>query len=185
MFGRILVALDGLEKNSMVVDAAIKLAKVMNAELRCCHAISLSESDFPGYYPLGRTNISNAFDVGFVVSEVEYEAVLKNYAKERQNFEQRHLNFLREITQDAITSGISTDYCLVYGDPGKQICQIASEWQADTIVIGRRGYLGLKELWLGSVSNYVLHHAACTVLVIQGEEATKLKPDTAMDLSHV
>jgi nucleotide-binding universal stress UspA family protein len=82
-----------------------------------------------------------------------------NYAKEQQNFEQRHLDFLREMTQNSIASGISTDHCLVYGDPEKQICQIANEWQADTIVIGRRGYLGLKELWLGSVSNYVLHHA--------------------------
>jgi nucleotide-binding universal stress UspA family protein len=167
MFDRILVALDGLEKNSVVVDAAIKLAKVMNAELRCCHAITLSESDFPAHYPLGRTNISNALDVGFVVSEVEYEEALKNYAKERQDFEKRHLHCLQAITQTAITSGISTDCCLVYGDPGKQICQIASDWQADTIVIGRRGYLGLKELWLGSVSNYVLHHAPCTVLVVQ------------------
>jgi nucleotide-binding universal stress UspA family protein len=33
MFDRILVALDGLEKNSAVVEAGIKLAKMINAKI--------------------------------------------------------------------------------------------------------------------------------------------------------
>ncbi len=40
---------------------------------------------------------------------------------------------------------------------------------ADLIVVGRRGRSGLSELILGSASNYVLHHAPCSVLTLQGK----------------
>jgi len=36
------------------------------------------------------------------------------------------------------------------------------------IMIGRHGRTGLAEFFLGSVSNYVMHHAPCSVLTIQG-----------------
>jgi len=32
------------------------------------------------------------------------------------------------------------------------------------------GRTGLRELFLGSVSNYVLHHAPCSVMVVHPEE---------------
>jgi nucleotide-binding universal stress UspA family protein len=178
MFDRILVALDESEQSRGVVDAAIQLAQAMNAELRCCHVITAMELDFSTYL-LALTNASSVLDAS------ADKSVLQSYAKDRQDFEARQLTRLRSMTQDAVTAGMQVDHCLAHGDPGKQLCQMADQWKADTIVIGRRGCLGLKEVWLGSVSNYVLHHAACTVLVIQGEEATKPKPDTAMDLSHV
>ena len=54
------------------------------------------------------------------------------------------------------------------GDPGPVICSVAQTWGADLILMGRRGLSGLGELVLGSASNYVLHHAACSVLVMQG-----------------
>jgi nucleotide-binding universal stress UspA family protein len=44
----------------------------------------------------------------------------------------------------------------------------AQIWHADLIVMGRRGVSGMHELFLGSVSNYVTHHAPCSVLVVQG-----------------
>ncbi|NEO65320.1 MAG: universal stress protein, partial [Moorea sp. SIO4G2] len=46
------------------------------------------------------------------------------------------------------------------------------------IVLGRRGLGGLKEMVLGSVSNYVVHHAPCSVLVVQGVATPSLELTT-------
>ncbi len=35
--------------------------------------------------------------------------------------------------------------------------------------MGSRGLKGLKEMFLGSVSNYVTHHAPCSVLIVRTE----------------
>ncbi|WP_442949349.1 universal stress protein [Nostoc sp.] len=42
-------------------------------------------------------------------------------------------------------------------------------WGADLIVLGRRGLKGFAELLAGSVSNHVVHHSPCSVLVVQGQ----------------
>ena len=62
------------------------------------------------------------------------------------------------------------------------ICNAAISWQADLIIMGRRGRTGLSELFLGSVSNYVLHHAPCAVLVVQHSVNVNLSEEAqAMD----
>ena len=51
------------------------------------------------------------------------------------------------------------------GDPATAILDVAEKESADLIVMGTRG-LGTAERWLiGSVSDKVLHHAHCSVLV--------------------
>ncbi len=50
------------------------------------------------------------------------------------------------------------------GHVGSELVDIAAS--ADQLVLGCRGYGGLKSLMLGSVSTYVLHHAPCPVTVI-------------------
>jgi nucleotide-binding universal stress UspA family protein len=63
--------------------------------------------------------------------------------------------------------GVKGEYRQIYGHAAKTICKVAREENIDLIVIGRRGRSGLGELFLGSVSNYVLHHAPCSVLIVQ------------------
>ncbi|MEL6910326.1 MAG: universal stress protein [Cyanobacteria bacterium J06629_2] len=63
------------------------------------------------------------------------------------------------------------------GQLSSTICEFAHSCQADVIAIGRRGHSGLQEMFLGSVSNYVVHHAPCSILLVQTpilEESTSL-----------
>jgi nucleotide-binding universal stress UspA family protein len=62
--------------------------------------------------------------------------------------------------------GIKTEFTQIPGNPGQTIKKIAQNWDADLIVMGSRGRTGLSELVLGSVSNYVMHHAPCSVLIV-------------------
>jgi nucleotide-binding universal stress UspA family protein len=52
------------------------------------------------------------------------------------------------------------------GDPAEQICAVAEEINADLIVVGNKGMIGVRRV-LGSVPNSVAHHAPCSVLIVQ------------------
>ena len=60
---------------------------------------------------------------------------------------------------------------LLEGAPGAAICDAATELRADVIVMGSRGRGGLRRAVLGSVSDHVIRHAPCPVLI------TNVHPD--------
>lgn len=49
--------------------------------------------------------------------------------------------------------------------PGEGICKIAKEVNADLIITGTRGMGSVRRTLLGSVSDYILHHAHVPVIV--------------------
>jgi nucleotide-binding universal stress UspA family protein len=53
------------------------------------------------------------------------------------------------------------------GSPPRVIVETAENWEADLIVIGSHGYGFWSRVMLGSVSNSVMHHAPCSVLVVR------------------
>ena len=54
---------------------------------------------------------------------------------------------------------------VVRGDPGGALCDLAEEIDAHAIVMGSRGRGGIKRAFLGSVSDHVIRHAPCPVIV--------------------
>lgn len=64
-------------------------------------------------------------------------------------------------------NGIMFENKLVFGDPGYTIVKFAKDKKFDVIVIGARGRGALKEVFFGSVSNYVLHKTSLPILVIK------------------
>ena len=55
----------------------------------------------------------------------------------------------------------------LFGSPDSRIVETAEEMHADMIVLGSHGYKRWERLLLGSVSNSVVHHAHCSVLVVR------------------
>jgi nucleotide-binding universal stress UspA family protein len=60
---------------------------------------------------------------------------------------------------------------VLFGDPGSQIVNFATNCNADLIVIPSHGYHGVKRLVLGSVAERVIRHAECSVLVLRRSDA--------------
>ncbi len=54
---------------------------------------------------------------------------------------------------------------VVSGSPARAVVEMAEKWGADLIVVGSHGYGFWKRAYLGSVSNSVVQHAPCSVLV--------------------
>lgn len=156
MFHKILVAVDTSEIGKQVFGTAITLAKATGASVMLLHVLSSEEEGSP-YMPIIFSGMGYAGG----------DKIIENYRQEWEAFAQQGLELLKSLQEEATQAGVQAEYTQRPGTPGKTICDFAQTWEADTIVIGRKGHSGMSELILGSVSNYVLHHATCLVLVVQ------------------
>ncbi|MDJ0696795.1 universal stress protein [Mastigocoleus sp. MO_188.B34] len=158
MFKKILVALDSSSMNKLVFSQGLSLAKQNQANLMLLHVLSSEEKDSPMSLP---PELGGPY--GSTVSEVSLETWLQQWKK----YESQCLKQLQKFTVEARNSGVDTEFRQITGSPGQMICDLAWNWKADLILVGNRGRSGLGELLLGSVSNYVLHHALCSVLTVK------------------
>jgi nucleotide-binding universal stress UspA family protein len=155
MFQKILVAIDDTKSSRAIFEEALILAKANQSELMLIHVLTLLNNLYAGNALIGIP-----------------ESAMRIYAQRSENREQAGLEHLRLLEAEATAAGIPTEFTQNVGDPGKMICEVAEIWNASLIVIGRRGLNGFSELLSGSTSNYVLHHAPCSVLTIQGPSIT-------------
>lgn len=56
---------------------------------------------------------------------------------------------------------------ILIGSPENKIVEAANLMKADLVIVGSHGYNRLERILLGSVSDAVVHHAPCSVLVIR------------------
>jgi nucleotide-binding universal stress UspA family protein len=153
MFNRILVAMDGSETGDRVFAEAVSLAKVSQARLMLMHVFLLSDAE--------HINLSEHSSI--YLSETEPDTQKKELLEKAK---QQCLERLRMRHRDVTLSGINADVGLLEGDPGQQICEAARKWGADLILMGHRGLTGQDEKVMVSASNYVLHHAPCSMHIV-------------------
>jgi nucleotide-binding universal stress UspA family protein len=67
----------------------------------------------------------------------------------------------------AALSGTDVAKRVEIGDPANTICRVGEELDVDVIVLGSHGRTGLSRLFMGSVSEHVVRHATCPVLVVR------------------
>lgn len=72
---------------------------------------------------------------------------------------------LLEIVERARARGVESTFLLWTGEPGDGIIAAAEAENADLIVVGTRGLARAGRWLLGSVSDHVVHHAVCPVMV--------------------
>ena len=76
--------------------------------------------------------------------------------KVRADYKSESAKILERCKDMANKNGINIHTVLIEGDPASKI-----------IIIGSRGMGQFKEMILGSISNKVLHHAKCSVMVVR------------------
>lgn len=166
MFTRILVALDNSPHRQDVFDQALSLAKATQASLMLVHVLSAYEEGSPGI-PI------RSYQAYYPVLE---DSTWRLYQKRWEEFEAQGIAQLKAEIDLALAAGVVAEFTQANGEPAATICGVANSWQADLIVVGSHGRRGLSELLLGSVSNYVMHHATCSVLVAHSNQR---QPTTA------
>lgn len=172
-FQRILVALDRHSSLAEdVLNQAADLAQAQSAQvllMHCLDAASLSAlNPVPTYAPTANP-VSPAYPVaGMGLQPVAAPQPLdpEQVPSQQQEFEAID-QWLGQRQTQLRDRSIQVEVERCFGQPSHEICDLAKRWNADLVVIGRRGHSGLTEALMGSVSNHVVHHAPCAVLVVQ------------------
>ena len=173
MFHKILVALDDSDTSEQVFQKALSLAKASEASLLLMHVLSPLDKSYPD--PTIYSGVSTYY-------APLYQELLKRWQEKLSEYEEQQLEKLRSLAAVGEAAKVKIEFTQNMGEPGRTICAIACNWGADLIIVGRRGHSGVRELVLGSVSNYVMHHAPCSVLIAQNSvtEVETLQQDTLM-----
>ena len=134
----ILVPLDGSSNSFRGLDIAINLA-------RQCHA-----------------TITGLYVVGITKPRIDEpitspEKIFLEYAQK----------IMKKAKLKAAKQGILFFDRVSYGDEEKRIVDFAEKKDFDLIVIGSRGMGAIKEFFLGSTSNYVMHKSKKPVLIVK------------------
>jgi nucleotide-binding universal stress UspA family protein len=139
-FKNILVPLDGSKNSIRGLNLAIGLARQCQAKIT-------------GIYVIQRPP-----HVAFRAPRSIYpEKHLLKDAESTMEFAKRH----------AAQNGILLEQKITFGDPGYTIVKFAKDKKFDIIVMGARGRGALKEVFFGSVSNYVLHKSIIPILIVK------------------
>jgi nucleotide-binding universal stress UspA family protein len=143
---RILLATDGSPHAELAAMKAVELAKSTNARL---HAVAV-----------GRTFPAAVYDV-------YTEAGREDLRREAQEILDEQVRKIEEAGGTVAIAHLKMDE-----RRDEAIVHLAEEIDADLIVIGSRGYGGLKRALLGNVADSVVRHAYCPVLVVRPTEGT-------------
>jgi nucleotide-binding universal stress UspA family protein len=71
------------------------------------------------------------------------------------------------VVRNARSAGVTAEFLVWEGDPGGSIAAAAEAEGADLVVVGTRGRSAAGRMLLGSVSDHVVRHASCPVLVVR------------------
>ena len=157
MFQKILVALDHSDSSNVVFEQALSVASTNQSNFLLVHILS----------PLTDRLSEETYSLPEALESPEHAAARERYLEQLQADEQNSLKLLQTYADRARARGIESEIRQTLGDVGRTICWLASQWDADLIVIGRHRPGGRAGKALGSASNYVTWHTSCSVLIVQ------------------
>lgn len=108
-----------------------------------------------------RPNLLMAPGEGFATS------IQEDFAKATAQGQEERREMLARVTRDFANRAHSVEPSVVIGHAAEEIVRAAASPDIGLVVVGARGLGRFKRLILGSVSERVLHHAACPVLVVK------------------
>jgi nucleotide-binding universal stress UspA family protein len=147
-FKRIIMPVDGSESSKRSAKKAIYLAKKMDVELIAIYVVHVPISAYvgPPYSPVIYTD------------NTEIKEIRKKMKKEGALV-------LDEIEEMASKVGLTITKKVLEGSPDEEIIRISKK--DDLIVMGAKGISAIDRIFLGSVSEKVLHNASSSVMIVR------------------
>jgi nucleotide-binding universal stress UspA family protein len=152
---KVLLATDGSKEAELAARTAADLAQKTGSELHVVHAFGIA--------PIGPPVYPEATDLQGVEHEAE--------AGELQRVSERRAREVLEAEVGKVRSagGTVAQTHLIEGRVAPEIVALAEEIGARLIVMGSRGRGGIRRALMGSVSDSVVRHAHCPVMVVRAD----------------
>lgn len=144
----ILLATDGSKQAELAAQTAADISTSTNSEL---HVLTVAHREYAHAY-----DIPESGDI----PKSAYRAIER---KARELLDEQ----VKKIEQ---TGGTILQAHLQRGRPDQEIVHLADEIGAGLIVMGSRGHGGVRRALMGSVSDSVVRHAHCPVLIVREEK---------------
>ena len=147
LVGKVLVAMDGSEGASAAARAAMEIAKATGSEVHVAYAMQEER-----YRPHLGPEMWERWEEGF-----------EHAKRSARSWVEEQANGMRGEGTKTVESH------LLLGRPDAAIVWLAEELGAGLLLVGSRGLGGIRRVLIGSVSDSVVRHAHCSVMVIRPE----------------
>lgn len=144
MFKKILFATDNTNHSEKVLPQLIDLAKTNDAEVIVFNAYYIPE---------------------YMRSEKSSRYI--DLEKMENNMIIHGDKILEEVKAKLENENIRVSTALINGPAGISIVNKATELGCDLVILGTRGMKNISNPLISSVSNFVIHNAKCSVLLVQ------------------
>ena len=137
LFGTILVATDGSEKNRAAVEEALRIGRTSGSAV---HAVYVADT----------------------LESASTDVVIRDTWELLQREGEQALDRVR-----GMAGGVQLETVILEGKPAAEIVKYAGEKGIDLIVIGTQGKRGIERILLGSVAESIIRAAPCKILVVK------------------
>ena len=151
---KILLATDGSEEAELALLTAVDLAKRTDSELHVLH--------------VGEPGPEITLNPAFAINRQLWEETLREIEEEAQKVLDGQLKRIEEVG-----GTVAEAHLKIGGRPDRRIVELAEEIGTGLIAIGSRGLGGMRRVLVGSVSDSVVRHAHCPVLVMRAEKGSR------------
>jgi nucleotide-binding universal stress UspA family protein len=158
---KILLATDGSSEAELATRTAVDLSQKTDSELHVIHVMDVA-----------KVSLSMAM---LYPEATDPEGVELPDPVLEEDLEQRAQQQGREVLDEEVervrsAGGTVAQSHLTMGDVEREIVHLAEDLGAGLIVMGSRGRGGMRRALMGSVSDLVVRHAHCPVLVVRHVE---------------
>lgn len=144
---KILLATDGSKQSDAAIDFLRSFAFNQGDEIKIISVVDMA--------------VPMAIDIygGYLPDTTELEKTAREHAAK----------ILSETCEklEGICKNMTVTSEVLFGSPESRIVETAEESGTDLIIVGSHGYSRWERLLLGSVSQSVVHHAPCSVMVVR------------------
>lgn len=146
---KIILATDGAKQSDAAIDSLKRMLLTDGDEIKIVNIVDMA--------------LPMSIDIygGYLPDTTELEKTAREHGTKILEQTAAKLNAFAGSQKVSVTTE------MLFGSPESRIVETAEEWKADLIIVGSHGYSRWERLLLGSVSDSVVHHAPCSVLVVR------------------